>query len=450
MADIFISYSKNKNLPDRLEIALKAKWTVWWDKKIKGRFDSEIEAEIKKAQIFIPIWSKDFLESTVAKDELDLAQREGRHIFPVTFDQTPQAPLGFGRIDIIDLSGWDDSITDPELQRLFTKLESSITSRPDFYFSISSYDTRLKVPLALDRLKLFGASHILISAYDLHNANRSEQTKFEKNLKQIIEAGGHVLLDSGQYEASRIPNSKWTLKEFKAIVKKFPHSAVLSYDRLGTQVDSKVRISEAERAYARDSAYTKSPVWPIMHAATDANGVYDFSSLDEIAYAIASSLRPPVIAIPERELGMGILARAKKISDIRRKLSSLSFYQPLHILGTGNPISMAMFFGAGADSFDGLEWCRVAINALDGSIHHPHNFDVISTHCESINSDIFREMASNEDVFYMDRIFYNNYGFLSEFVSKLRSNEMFVDSFLQYCSGPVFHKFKNALKEGVK
>lgn len=43
-----------------------------------------------------------------------------------------------------------------------------------------------------------------------------------------------------------------------------------------------------------------------------------------------------MIAVPERELGDGIVARARAVHEIRRSLDSLGFYQPLHLLGCGN------------------------------------------------------------------------------------------------------------------
>jgi hypothetical protein len=36
----------------------------------------------------------------------------------------------------------------------------------------------------------------------------------------------------------------------------------------------------------------------------------------------------------------------------------------------GNPWSIAVLTAAGADSFDGLEWCRVTVDRRTAQLHH--------------------------------------------------------------------------------
>ena len=73
---------------------------------------------------------------------------------------------------------------------------------------------------------------------------------------------------------------------------------------------------------------------------------------------VAKELDCNVIAVPERELGDGILERSKSVRRIRRVLDNTGRYRLIHILGTGNPYSILLLAAAGADLFDGLEWCR--------------------------------------------------------------------------------------------
>jgi hypothetical protein len=92
---------------------------------------------------------------------------------------------------------------------------------------------------------------------------------------------------------------------------------------------------------------------------------------------VAQEIRPTLIAIPERELGDGILARMKTVRAIRRALDSIGFYQPLHLLGTGNPTSIAALAVSGGDCFDGLEWCRTVANYETHSLSHFQHFDAL-------------------------------------------------------------------------
>jgi queuine/archaeosine tRNA-ribosyltransferase len=72
---------------------------------------------------------------------------------------------------------------------------------------------------------------------------------------------------------------------------------------------------------------------------------------------VAEQLCPVLLAVPERALGEGIATRIRSVRQIRKALNELDFYCPLHLLGTGNPVSIIAYTIAGADSFDGLEWC---------------------------------------------------------------------------------------------
>ena len=90
---------------------------------------------------------------------------------------------------------------------------------------------------------------------------------------------------------------------------------------------------------------------------------------------VADELDPPLVAIPERELGDGLVRRAESVRSIRGALDGLGKYYPLHLLGTGNPISVAVLAVAGADAFDGLEWCRTSADYRSGHLFHFQQFD---------------------------------------------------------------------------
>ena len=61
--------------------------------------------------------------------------------------------------------------------------------------------------------------------------------------------------------------------------------------------------------------------------------------------------------------------------QIRSALNDLYHYQLVHVLGTGDPISIALLSAAGADSFDGLEWCRFAFDAEGARLYPLHDYD---------------------------------------------------------------------------
>jgi len=94
----------------------------------------------------------------------------------------------------------------------------------------------------------------------------------------------------------------------------------------------------------------------------------------------ASRKVSPFIAVPERELGEGICKKADTVIKIREKLNTIGRYQPIHILGTGNPLSILILAAAGADLFDGLEWCRTVADRDTGFLFHHQQFEFFLKH----------------------------------------------------------------------
>jgi len=94
------------------------------------------------------------------------------------------------------------------------------------------------------------------------------------------------------------------------------------------------------------------------------------NDLPAVCTAVARALNPLAIAVPERELGDGMFMRLRTVGMIRRSLDSIGTYYPLHLLGTGNPHSVLLFTAAGADSFDGLEWCQTVADPENGLLRH--------------------------------------------------------------------------------
>ena len=91
---------------------------------------------------------------------------------------------------------------------------------------------------------------------------------------------------------------------------------------------------------------------------------------------VAEQLFPVLLAVPERALGDGIIARTLSVRRLRQALDKLGFYCPLHLLGTGNPLSIAVYAMAGADSFDGLEWCQTVVDHQTGKLFHFQQWDL--------------------------------------------------------------------------
>jgi len=170
----------------------------------------------------------------------------------------------------------------------------------------------------------------------------------------------------------------------------------------------------------RDAKHTKAPVLPIVHLPKDSNGDYRVDLAPELVVEVSKELQPPLIAIPERELGRGVFDRTKAMVNIRQALHELFFYQPIHILGTGNPVTIALLTAAGADSFDGLEWCRYVADGRSRTLHHFQLYELFKWQDDYSSSEVMLAAAKDDNIRYTGKAILHNLDFYTSWVERLR------------------------------
>lgn len=203
----------------------------------------------------------------------------------------------------------------------------------------------------------------LISAYDISAASSSEKARIQELLGRAFEAGAVGLMDSGNYESYWHRNSNWTTDTLATILPQTQIPLAFCFDQQNPPTTADAIAAEVVSAVLRDQALAAhTTVLPIVHAPT--------ALLPTVVFNVVRHLHPLMIAVPERELGEGMLARAETLTRIRLALESLGHYTPLHLLGTGNPHSILLYALCGADSFDGLEWCQTVADPTTAHLHH--------------------------------------------------------------------------------
>jgi len=440
MADICIVYaSSNNQIVEKLYAILSREFDVWWDQHIhSGAYRTEIEAQLSQASCVIPVWCRVSRADRDVIDEVTFADRRSVKLLPVKTENVA-GPLGFDSLQTIDLVGWDGDEKHPGIIDLQVRLRqldkiiprlldrpseievgSSKLINPTFFRSVSSHETQLRPDAAVQALKLFGAKAILVSAFDVVRSLQPENAEnFIRNLTEIREAGAFVMLDSGNYEAFRTHDTSWTPENLAEACAICPHDAAFSFDELSGQSDVSSVVQSVLDAVERDTAATGSMILPIVHAPKNSLGEIVVEAIPEAICEVSRRIQPPIIAIPERELGDGLLKRARTVYEIRRKLDGLGFYQPLHLLGTGNPLSIAVLAAAGADFFDGLEWCRTVADYEDGRLYHFQQFDLFTYQSRFAESEVVRSAVKDDAISYSGKVVFHNLEFLEAWMSEL-------------------------------
>lgn len=282
------------------------------------------------------------------------------------------------------------------------KIELGDTSLvvPIYFPSISTVKTTLE-PLIymqiLNALKNVN-SQFLISAFDLFHASVDDKVEMKRLISEAKKAGVVVLMDSGNYESYwKNARETWGQANLKDVLQEWDSTFIFSYDEQEPPDDIHEHISLVTQRYLEDQSHAGGrPVVPIIHGNPE--------TFPELCVGVARRTNAQIIAIPERRLGDGIFERAKTLAKIRETINSEDKYVGIHLLGTGNPISVALYAVVGADSFDGLEWCQTVVDHESGVLYHLSHADFFRGQTEWGETDLpfhVRVLAHNLD-FYND------------------------------------------------
>ena len=248
-------------------------------------------------------------------------------------------------------------------------LAGKTVALPCFFPSVSSVKTNL---MPVDYIELLAAAVYplyLVSAYDIAGSSPEHQQRIHCAIRQTRTRGSVILLDSGNYEGFWKGAIDWCPNRFHAICNTYDHDIGFCHDNQHPPHTPDAIAEDVISGVLRDQEHSLGTVVPIVHGPADL--------LPEAVRKVAEQTYPVLIAVPERALGEGIIARARSVRKIRRALDKLDFYCPLHLLGTGNPISIIAYTIAGADSFDGLEWCQTVVDHETAHLFHFQQWDFV-------------------------------------------------------------------------
>lgn len=449
MPDICVFYAREDK--KRIEVLVRALtekgWNVWWDKEIyHGKWPSHIEKAVSAARCVIPIWSRYSINpDNLVINETKLAQELGKDILPLRINKV-KLPLLFNTLHTVDLMDVNKENVNDNFQPLIISIEKIIgpppniwsgerlstisvdglsISLPCFIRSVSSFETQLPPVAALTALSLVPSTDpVLVSAYDVYLSPKADNDEIDNHKKIVNLINGLkkrnclTLMDSGKYEAARKNKLKWwTYRKYLTATKQIQANVTFSFDNLEPSKNIKMLVADV----VKRSRSGKNNRLPIVHAPVNKLGQRQYNKLPIIYHSVDRELHPPFIAVPERELGAGIWERAATIRNIRKELENAGRYIPIHLLGTGNPISILIYAIAGADLFDGLEWCRTTVDRGTGLLYHHQQYPFfIEQTITMANFKVVQEAAAKKDINPLLKMALHNLDFFHKWMDDLR------------------------------
>jgi tRNA-guanine family transglycosylase len=204
-------------------------------------------------------------------------------------------------------------------------------------------------------------------------------------LSESFRKGSFIMLDSGIFESYWKGDRSWDFDKYRKSVSRIDSDFYFSFDVLPNPKSSEVRFQRSTVLQVEKSSLISktSEFIPIVHGRSSKELV---STVKALLNAQPKSRR--LVAVPERDCGRSLVERAKTILQIRQTLDEKDNSIVLHILGCGNPISLALFAYCGADTFDSLNWTRMAINRIDLKLTELAHLELLNCGCEACSKGI--------------------------------------------------------------
>jgi queuine/archaeosine tRNA-ribosyltransferase len=278
---------------------------------------------------------------------------------------------------------------------------------PFFVAAVSSIKANWTILQYLDLLEKLGYPAFLISAYDLCKLPRDNEADFEKLLSQYSNKSTFFFLDNGNYEAYWYKDQKWNLDGLKAALDKACPDFCFSFDVFWTKgANIEAQIKETVTSIAKTAGMQKlGATIALLHS--------EPKLFAKITRKVVDNINPEFVAVPERELGSSIFERAQTIKNIRSELDKTDKLIPLHILGTGNPLSILIYTLCGADTYDALDWSSAFIDPKTGQYYHFSQKDLSTCNCEACRM---------KNVPYDYQVMAHNLIFYRSFLDKIRNS----------------------------
>jgi len=307
---------------------------------------------------------------------------------------------------------------------------------PVFYPSVSYVSKN--VWAVVDHVELLVTANFpqfLVSCFDIHKGRNDPRLRAA--LKQADEQSQVLLYDSGIYEVVWSRSKRWNRKKYLRTLcdNRVSHAFCLDEYIISTghPISAEKLVKDIQQT---SNILGKEIVSPILHC----------KNIDEyinVCIETSKLIKPKLLAIPERELGVGMVEVAINIANIRTALNELDLYQHLHILGTGNPLSMMVYAFAGADSFDGLDWCQTVVDYETATLHHTWHFDL---YAHQGRWDGMKDMGLLSKCFLHNLDFYDNW--MEELKDAIDSGKQ-SDMIENYIKGPQKNSFLKIISNEI-
>lgn len=295
-----------------------------------------------------------------------------------------------------------------------------------FIFSASSFNTLIKPHDAFSLMDIVNVKAGLASCYDIYIHKTSPHLSFEykeflNNIRQLSKKAD-IYIDSGNYESSRFNDKNWSDKQYIQTILELDETYnYFTFDKYEDFISENKAVNAISFSIDNLMKAGMSKIIPIIHIHGSIT-IKTHLLLKKIVKHIYSTYKLKHFAIPERDIGDGIIAKLRFAKTLRNKISEIDPEIKIHLLGTGNPLSILLFSHVGISTFDGLEWCRQSLDAKSTLLFHPQHYDFFKSPPELIDKEIV-SLLKMDQIPYSLRLALHNASLMKQLDKKIYKSQ---------------------------
>lgn len=263
---------------------------------------------------------------------------------------------------------------------------------------------RAEVNRVLEAAQPFITRTCLVSAYDIHYGYvpLPQDLTITVDL-MFLDSGGYEVSDDNDLSAVDKPVHRpleWGPASLQTVWDRWPAAlpaVLVSYDHPNQRGPVTEQLRAAGRAALANPDHLHS--FLLKPEAPDDRGLA--SALQVLQTNIRELAQFQLLGVTEKELGNSPLERMLRIACLRQALDEASLRIPIHVFGALDPLSVSLYFVAGAEVFDGLTWSRYAYNS--GQCVYAHSNAIVAYGLD-INDDEARVHTIKDNLRYLDQM----------------------------------------------
>jgi len=267
----------------------------------------------------------------------------------------------------------------------------------------------------------------LVSAYDLHFKHIPNPIDLPQPEIIFLDSGGYEVSWSHDYSAVfQTPpyDESWSESMHQSVLDEWPDeipAIIVSYDHPDKREKLHDQIARARKLFR---SYPNQLHLFLLKPETENQKT--LKNVLKSAMADVELFSPfEMIGVTEKELGNNTLDRMANIARLRRSLDEAKLDVKIHVFGALDPLTVCLYFLAGAEIFDGLTWIRYAYD--HGKCIYLHNHGALQYGLHAKDNQI-KLRAMTDNLYNLETLEHK----MREFVStqdfkKLSPHEVFLE-----------------------